>query len=163
MERKLLVVGIDPGITTGYALLDINGKLLKLGSTKQLNLGSLIFWITKHGKVVVVGSDVKPVSKFVESFSKRVGAKLIYPKESLKIVEKKRLINNYNVEDSHQRDALSAALFAYKKIRSLLNKVDIHLSRKEKEAFSDDVKRLLLTKKGGSIIKILKILEKEKN
>lgn len=35
---ELLIVGIDPGTTVGYAILDIEGNLLILNSSKHLNL-----------------------------------------------------------------------------------------------------------------------------
>ena len=41
-QKPLLIVGIDPGITAGYAVLDINGKIIKVRSSKQLDLNSLI-------------------------------------------------------------------------------------------------------------------------
>ena len=40
--KPLLIVGIDPGVTVGYALLDINGNVIKLYSSKELDLDKLI-------------------------------------------------------------------------------------------------------------------------
>jgi len=113
---KLLVVGVDPGTTTGYAILDIQGNLKKLKSSKRLNLSSLIFEIIREGKVLIVGTDVKYVPSFIKSFANKLGAKLISPEENLRIIEKKRLIGDLKVKNLHERDALAAALFAHKKL-----------------------------------------------
>ena len=47
-DKRLLIVGIDPGITTAYAVLDIEGSLIHLKSSKQLDLNHLISEIIKQ-------------------------------------------------------------------------------------------------------------------
>ena len=39
-DRKLLIAGIDPGMTTGFAILDIDGNILHLESSKNMDLKS---------------------------------------------------------------------------------------------------------------------------
>ena len=65
---KLIIIGIDPGTTLGYAILDLEKKLLKLASSKQLNLSLLISKTINQGKPVIACSDVTPAPKFVEKF-----------------------------------------------------------------------------------------------
>jgi len=57
MHKQLLIAGIDPGTTVGYAFLDINGKPIKTGSSRELTFDTLIAKTTKLGRVVVVGTD----------------------------------------------------------------------------------------------------------
>lgn len=160
MDKKLLILGIDPGTTTAYAALDVKGDIVALRSSKLLNFSNLLFEVTKHGKVVVVAADTNPASEFVDKFSRVTGAKLIYPKENLKTIEKKRLTSDFKVKNVHENDALAAALFAFKKIRSLLRKIDSYLIIKDKINFADDIKYLLLTKEGMSITTALRMMEK---
>ena len=91
MDKNLLIIGVDPGTTLAYAILDINGNLIKLRSSKNLSLSKLIFDTIKYGKIVIVGCDVAKVPGFVQDYAIKVGAKLIYPKEDLSVVEKRRL------------------------------------------------------------------------
>ena len=46
MEKKLLIAGIDPGTTTAYALLDLKGNIVRVESSKEFNLNTLIKKIT---------------------------------------------------------------------------------------------------------------------
>ena len=52
LQQDLIIVGIDPGATTGYAVLGIEGNLIHLYSSKQLDLNLLISETISHGKVI---------------------------------------------------------------------------------------------------------------
>ena len=52
--RRLIIAGIDPGTTTGYALLDISGNLVDAGSSKSYSLGILLSKITSAGKIIPI-------------------------------------------------------------------------------------------------------------
>ena len=41
-ENKLIVVGIDPGTTTAYAILDLEGNIVVLKSSKNLGLSGVL-------------------------------------------------------------------------------------------------------------------------
>jgi len=76
-EKKLLIVGIDPGITAGCAILDINGKLIRLFSSKDFNLNSLISESIGFGRVILVGTDKLKVPGLVHAFAAKVGADIL--------------------------------------------------------------------------------------
>ena len=99
-DRKLLIVGIDPGTTTGYAVLDIDGKLLHLNSSKQLDLNQLISQTINLGKAVLVGTDKAKVPNLVGTFATKLGAKIVNPDEDLKVEEKRRMAENFNFSDA---------------------------------------------------------------
>ena len=48
-SKPWLIVGIDPGTTVAYAILDLNGTVIKTLSKKELDLSSLITEIIKLG------------------------------------------------------------------------------------------------------------------
>src|SRR3989338_7900791 len=108
-EKKLLIVGIDPGITTAYAVLDIESNLIELKSSKQLDLKILISEVMKIGKVVLVGTDKVKVPSLVESFATKLGARIVNPDEDLKVDEKRKMTQNFSFDDEHQGDALASA------------------------------------------------------
>lgn len=158
MARELLIVGIDPGITTAYAVLDAQGNLLKLKSSKRFTLSTVINEILAiDGKVIIVGSDVKYPPQYIQKFSTAFSAKLLSPKEDMKIGLKERMTQGIKTNDDHQRDALAAALFALNEIRPLFQKVDAHLKREGKEHLTNEVKKL--TVKGMGIVEALERLE----
>ncbi len=158
MRNELLVVGIDPGITTAYAVLDVDGRILKLKSSKELSLNRLLAEITAEGKVLVIGTDVKHIPGLIEKFSARVGAKVIMPQEDMKVGFKERITESYKPRDDHQRDALAAALHAFREVQQTLQKVDEVLKQVGKEHLSAAVKVKVL--QGSTIQNALDALEK---
>lgn len=140
LRQDLIIVGIDPGITTAYAILDVNGHIRKLKSSKDLALNNLLAEITNEGKVIVIGADVKHVPGLIEKFSAKVGAKVMLPEEDMKVGFKERITKEYNPRDDHQRDALAAALCAFKEVHPTLQKIDETLKRLGKEHLSAEVK-----------------------
>lgn len=159
-ERKLLIVGIDPGITTAYAVLGIEGNLIHLDSSKQLDLKLLISETISHGKAVLVGTDKAKVPNLVESFATKLGARIVSPQEDLKVDEKREMTSNFNFGDEHQGDALASALFAYKKTKTLLNKIDFFAEETKRHSIKDRIKELVITRK-ISIKNAVSILEKK--
>lgn len=158
MTKELLIVGIDPGITTAYAVLDANGSLIKLKSSKRFTLSAVINEIIGiDGKVVAVGSDVKYPPQYIQKFSAAFNARLLSPKEDMKVGVKERVTSSIKTNDDHQRDALAAALFAWSEVRPLFQKVDAHLKQEGKEHLTNEVK--MLTIKGVGIADALERLE----
>ncbi len=157
--KELLILGVDPGTTTAYALLDLQGNLKKLKSAKGLTLGKLIGEVVDEGKIIVVGTDVKYNPKFVEKICSILGAKLLSPGDNIKAGMKDRITSSYKVKDDHQRDALASALLAYKKVKDIFDKVDLRLKEIAKEHLSDDVKLLALH--GYSIVDAVNKIEKK--
>ena len=143
-ERSLLIAGIDPGITTAYAVLDIEGKLIKTNSSKNFDLNQLISEIIKIGKVVLVGTDKSKTPNLVYMAATKLGARIIGPHEDLKVDEKRRMIYGIKVEDDHQGDALAAALFAWKSLKPLLDKIDSFAKDNRKGEIKDRIKELVI-------------------
>ena len=146
-DRKLLIVGIDPGITAAYAVLDIDGNLIDIKSSKQLNLNQLISNALSLGKVILVGTDKSKVPHLVEDFATKFGAKVANPEEDLKVDEKRLMIKKFNADDEHQADALASALFAYKSIKLLLDRIDHFADENKKQNIKNKIKDLVITKK----------------
>lgn len=159
-KGKLLILGLDPGTTLGYAILDIKGKLIKLSSSKNLSMNSLISKLLKEGKVVVVGTDIIKTPHYIEKVAARLGAIVISPKKDLLVKEKRKLTKQFNTKNRHEIAALAAALFAFKKIKNSFKKVDRYLKKRNKEEFSSLVKEKILKTK-SSLEKIVDSFAKE--
>ena len=143
MQKRILLLGVDPGSTIGYSILDIDGKLIEVDSSKTLSLSALRLNTISYGKVILVSTDKNPPPKFAIALSNSLGARLFYPKFDLRIEEKKELIKNHKTRNSHQRDALSSAILAYKKITPLLSRIKKHTTQNNFEQVAD----LVITKK----------------
>lgn len=156
-----MIVGIDPGTTLGYAVLDLDGNLLELKSSKHLKLSQLISRIIEKGKVILVGCDKKDIPNFVQNFAIKNGAKIINPKEDLSIREKKDITSKLKPEDDHQRDALVSALYALKETTPLLKKIDSFIKINKKKNLENELKELVILR-GKSIRDALSELEPPK-
>jgi len=158
--KPLIILGIDPGTTLAYAILDLQGNVLKINSSKQLDLNSLTTNVFHIGKPLIIGTDVNPTPKLIEKFAAETGSKIISPRESLKVFQKKELTKNYSCANDHESDALAAAILAFKKIRALLKKINIYLGKHNKESLEREVTQLVLSK-GMSISEAVASLEKK--
>ena len=118
-EEKPIIVGLDPGIVTGIAILDLHGNLLFVDSGLALDRTSIIRTVTKFGNPVVIASDVRRAPLVVEKIASTLDCAVYTPPRDLSVEEKRRIVQenvvNFKdvVKNSHQRDAVAAALKAY--------------------------------------------------
>jgi len=135
----LLIIGVDPGTTLGYAAIDFDGNLVKVHSEKNLDLSSLISELIKLGKVLIVASDKEYNPDFVNKLAVKIGARVISPDYDLKVIEKRDFVRDYETKNQHEVDALASALFALKKISPLLNKINIFVEHYNKEHIKQEL------------------------
>jgi predicted RNase H-like nuclease (RuvC/YqgF family) len=111
-------VGIDPGTTVAYALIDLNNNNInninniKFYSQKEFSSDSLVQKLSKEGKITLIASDKKNLPYFVKSIAIKLGAITYTPKYDLLVKDKISLTRNINYLNSHERDALAAVLSA---------------------------------------------------
>ena len=161
-ENQLLIVGVDPGTTLGYAAIDFEGHIIKIHSEKNLDIGSLISELIKLGRPLIVAGDREYNPDFVDRLAVKLGARVIAPDYDLKVNEKREITKGFNTGNQHEVDALAAALFALKKIDSLLKKINIFVEHYNK----DDIKKQLIefvVGKGLNIRDSVEIIEGPQN
>ncbi|HLC96801.1 MAG TPA: DUF460 domain-containing protein [Candidatus Nanoarchaeia archaeon] len=146
VDKELLVIGIDPGTTVGYAVLDINGNIVQLGSEKDLDLSSLISKIIQWGMPLIVAGDKQHTSDFVEKAAVKLGSRLICPEYDLKVVEKREMAQRFSTKNQHEIDAVAAALFALKKLSPLLHKIDVFVEHYGKKSIRNQLIHLVVGK-----------------
>ena len=147
MERKPLIAGYDPGTTAGLALLSVDGKLLDIMSGKNISQKELLLRAISKGKVILVGTDKAKIPSSVDSFAKKLGARVTAPKEDLKTEEKQKLIGGIKTRNDHQLDALAAAFFCFNENKKLLNKIDVYAKNRGMEDIKDKIKEIVLTRR----------------
>jgi len=116
-KPRYLIVGLDPGTTTGIAALDLDGNLLYLASSRQMNMADVIESLYKVGKPLVIASDVEPMPFTVEKIRRAFSAIAFTPKQDTSVEMKMELTAPFPYGNDHERDALSAALDAHRQYR----------------------------------------------
>lgn len=138
-----VIVGVDPGVTTGVAVLDLNGKPIYLASIKGIDRGSIIEEISGLGRPVMFAVDVSEVPESVRWIAAKFNAPVYSPPADLDAAEKReiatRILGRPPV-DTHQRDALAAAYKAFQLMRRKLEHVEHELSKMGVEIDVDKVK-----------------------
>jgi predicted RNase H-like nuclease (RuvC/YqgF family) len=117
---RYLVVGIDPGTTTAYAALDLDGNLLALRSGRQLSMADLVEELARVGRPLVIASDVHEMPFSVEKIRRAFSAMAYTPRADISVEAKIEAARPYPYGNDHERDALTAALEASRHYRNRL-------------------------------------------
>ena len=128
-------MGLDPGTTAAYALLDLSGNVVALRSGKHLPLDVIIRETVSYGRVLIIGTDKKNIPSFVDTMRVKLGARVIAPHEDLLVQEKRNLSRGFPYKNNHEMDACAAAHYAFMHITPILKTVEEILEgNKEHEA-----------------------------
>jgi hypothetical protein len=141
----LLIIGVDPGTTLGYAIINDKGEFITSGSGKDFGMSELINNIISFGRPLIVGCDKNPPPWFAESLAVKLGAKLFFPRHDLRVNEKRELVKSYDVRlNAHEIDALSSAVFALGKHKHFFGKIERFLEDKSKQELEEAVKLIMV-------------------
>ena len=154
-----IIVGVDPGTTTGIAIVDLSkGNLLYLNSKRECGISTIIRTASKFGKICCVAADVTPIPATVEKIAKITGAKLMAPTVLMSAAAKRDYLHdyrdktvNYSHLNSHERDALFGAIKAFNSLKEQVSKINQTVRDTQPELISrmPDIQRLVLS--GNSI------------
>ena len=122
-RRSYIIAGIDPGTTTGIAALNLKGELVDLLSARAMSPSDVTEWLAETGKPLIVATDVYPTPGAVEKVKRSFNAVLYSPGEDIPSEDKIALAKGYGYKNDHERDALSAAVSAYKKYKNKFQQV----------------------------------------
>ncbi|MCU0632300.1 MAG: DUF460 domain-containing protein [Methanolinea sp.] len=120
LSRKppYLIAGIDPGTTTAIAALDLDGNLLLLQSSRQISMSGVIEALYHVGKPLIISSDVHEMPFSVEKIRRAFNAVAHTPRQDMSVEAKHTLTSGFVYQNDHERDALSAALEAFRTYRN---------------------------------------------
>ncbi len=125
-----LIVGIDVGMTSAYAILDLDANLVALNSRREFGINKLVSEISSYGKSIAIASDVVATPKFVLDVAKKLRTAIIKPDKRIGMQKKRRIVKDFsrefieNTRNKHEIAALAAAILAYKHFSALINKID---------------------------------------
>lgn len=161
-KANYFILGIDPGTTAAYCLLSLNGNIRALRSKKGLTRADIIREVYEKGIPVMIASDVPQVPHFVEKIASTVNAPIFTPQKPIPVSEKQELARDYSeasrVRNAHERDALTAAVYAYRSIQSKLQQIDRIIREEQLQIDRNHLKALVI--KGTSINEARATLER---
>jgi len=126
MISKPIIVGIDPGMNYGIAIMDFEGRILLTETVFGGDLSVIINKITRYGSPVIIATDKRPVPDSVKKIASIFGAKIFEPDHISTDIEKEELVRSsgYNVGSIHERDALYAVLLFYRRYLPKFSQID---------------------------------------
>ena len=128
LRPKYFILGIDPGTTAAICLLSLNGKIHLLSSRKGLTRADIIRLVYQEGIPVLVASDVPHAPHLVDKIASTVNAELYTPRKPIPVADKQELAREFadkvKIGNAHERDALTAAVYAYRSILPKLRQID---------------------------------------
>ncbi len=147
-----MVVGVDPGSTSGLAILDLNSKPLFVGSIKGAGREVLVREIARFGEPVLISCDVSPTPGFITKIAAAFNAAIFTPTKSLSVDEKRSLVDDlsqlkeydHRQLDPHSQDALAAAYKAFKRFRNKFEKIDETIQKVSSREAVEDVKAKIM-------------------
>lgn len=152
-----LIVGIDPGTTTGIAMISLDACFCHVFSKKNLSLSNICSYISECGDPVIVATDVAKPPVLVKKVAATFGAALFSPRDDITQEKKRRLAKAKKLRNRHEKDALAAALNARNSFMNLFLKVDKILKGRGMLYINDDVKDLLIRKKASNIAQAVRL------
>jgi predicted RNase H-like nuclease (RuvC/YqgF family) len=123
-KRDYIIVGVDPGTTTAVAILDLDGRLVEVSSSRVSSIPAIIEHISEKGRPVVIATDVVPPPGAVEKIKRAFKAVLFTPNERIPVEEKVRLARPLGYGNDHERDALAAAVKAFNTYKNKFAQID---------------------------------------
>ena len=164
LKPKYFILGIDPGTTAAYCLLTLDGKIRKLRSKKGLTRADIIREVYEKGIPAIIASDVPQIPHFVEKIASTVNAPTFTPNKPIAVSSKQELAREYSSEmkirNAHERDALTAAVYAYKNLLPKFQQIDRMIRDEQLSVDRNYLKALVI--KGSSINEALAKIESEK-
>jgi len=147
---KRLIVGVDPGVTVGLAVLSLDGQPILVESRRGWSLPEIVKKISELGEPTLISSDVSPASEILEQLSHKLNAVLFVPSISMGADEKRQLARDYadlyglKLKNTHEADALAAAVKAYKHYEKKFEHVEARIKALSIKISADDVKDLVV-------------------
>ena len=171
-SHRGIIVGFDPGLTVGIAILDLNGNLISLASCKEIRRSEIISHIITYGKTVLVATDVYPIPKTVKKLATILNSKIWSPYKCMSIESKIDIVDSYlQYEDNksldmpqnaHERDALAAAVKTYRDHSNKFRQINKRAEKAELDYMAiDSIKTLVIN--GISISNAIKQISEDIN
>ncbi len=148
ISPRYFILGVDPGTTAAICLLNLRGKVHLLESKRALTRADIIRKVYEHGVPIVVATDTTPVPHQVKKIASTLNAEIYEPNKPIAVADKQELAREYSdnvkIGNAHERDALTAAVYAYRSVLSKLEQIDHKIREEQISVERDHLKALVL-------------------
>lgn len=138
--NKALIAGIDPGSTSAVAAFDLDRNLCLIKSRRDFPPRDIIKELMKTGKPIVVSCDTEKMPSTVSKVASSLGARKFTPEEDLEKSKKKQM--GQKGSNSHEKDAIAAAYYAYNSMRKNIDKINRESQNSQEERYKIAKRRL---------------------
>lgn len=127
-NNRPVLVGLDPGLNFGIAIIDLDGRVVHLCTLRRASRSEVIDEIVSHGSPIIIATDVDPPPKNVLKIAGSLGVRVEVAKKEMRTDEKMDIILDHLREEPiklgsvHERDSLAAVLKVYKRFKPLFSK-----------------------------------------
>lgn len=156
---KPVILGVDPGTTVAFAVIDLCGETLSLESKRDAGIEWVVERSRQFGKPVLIACDVQPAPSTVIKLAASLNSRLYSPRESLTEAEKRRLVGSQKPSNVHERDALASAVKAFHEVENKLRHLERVVGENHLEKDFDKIASLALS--GARISDIILDLTKQ--
>ncbi len=148
-KRPLLIAGIDVGLHTSVALLDLDGEIIFLENIYSPTLSEITNTISKHGSIISISTDRQKTPLRAKKVAASLGSNVLAPLKNMTNKKKRILIEDFTRPEklklnSHRKAALASAIFAYKKYTPRLKKLREKLEKEGKAKDYENVREKFL-------------------
>lgn len=119
-----MIVGIDPGKTTAVACINLEGRVISIKCSSFVGFDWLVGQISNIGTPVIIASDKKESTALTNRLAATFGCRVFAPAEDLSTKKKDVMVKGTHINNTHERDALSAALSAYNAYANKFNQAE---------------------------------------
>lgn len=113
MLMKHTIIGIDSGKTAAVVSIDLDGKVVGVDTGRFVGLEWFVDRVRERGIPVIIASDKRNAQELVHRLAAIFGSHVFTPSADISVDRKQHIAHGYNLENLHERDALSAAMTAY--------------------------------------------------
>ncbi len=107
-----IIVGIDPGKTSGLVCLDLDGRVIFSKHKTFAGVGWLVDEIRRIGVPSIIACDREP-NDIVRKVGAAFNAHVFSPDKVVSSLEKSEISRPLGIKNVHERDACAAAIKAY--------------------------------------------------
>ncbi|MEM7813690.1 MAG: DUF460 domain-containing protein [Candidatus Aenigmatarchaeota archaeon] len=143
-----LIVGVDPGLRAGVAGVDIESRQVWFATlyAKSGSRSGIVDAISRRGEPVLFATDRARAPEAVRKIAAAFGCRVWAPRKDVSAREKAELTRGIRFRSRHERDALAAALIAYRRHSKLFEEIDAKLKKGMRE-IGADVKATVIRKR----------------
>ena len=146
---RYIIVGIDPGSTIGIAILGLDGRVIDVFSFRGgISSSDLVKLISLYGKPLIIATDQEmKSSEIVGLLANTSNCRTYHPMKKVNKKEKYKLVKervSTKRLNSHEVDALFAAIKAYNSIRNKMLNIKRRCREKNIEISEEILAKVIL-------------------